>query len=276
MHHKDGLAPEDYGTYQYMRAEAHGAYLLPTADELRADGPAHGTVGLRLYYSAANSDNFLGTNASDGYTVVHARSLGGSTNLSTVAATVFATPPNKSFVPMDLYWSAQRKDMQNVASAAARKWLSKDYVRVQRLGWVLSSSSVPSNHGGLMGPCRSAAHAAHAAQEPPPPPALCGHLVPLSCRESFGIGRLGWASQPHSRRGESALPHNPHRGSSHAVHNCAAHRAASGRYGLPSTPNDDPAYRDNSYWRGRVWGPLNLLVYMGLRHPKHAGNEPIE
>jgi hypothetical protein len=54
------------------------------------------------------------------------------------------------------------------------------------------------------------------------------------------------------------------------------------RYSLPSTPNDDPAYKDNSYWRGReccqsiaisrpacaltacvsgVWGPLNYLVY---------------
>ena len=42
------------------------------------------------------------------------------------------------------------------------------------------------------------------------------------------------------------------------------------RFGLPSTPNDDAAYRDNDYWRGRVWGPLNLLVYMGLRHPKYA------
>lgn len=32
------------------------------------------------------------------------------------------------------------------------------------------------------------------------------------------------------------------------------------RYSLPSTPNNDPAYLDNSYWRGRVWGPLNYLV----------------
>ena len=201
MHHKDGLAPEDYGTYQYMREEAHGAYLLPTEDELRAVGAVHGTVDLRLYYSAENQDNFLGTNASAGYTMVHARSLGSATNLSSIAATIFATPPNKSFVPMDLYWSAQRKDMQNVASAAAHKWLTKDYVQVQRLGWVLSSASVPSNSGGLMGPCR---------------------------------------------------------------------------YSLPSTPNDDPAYRDNSYWRGRVWGPLNLLVYMGLRHPKYAGVPEIQ
>ena len=48
------------------------------------------------------------------------------------------------------------------------------------------------------------------------------------------------------------------------------------RYSLPSTPNDDPAYKDNSYWRGRVWGPLNLLVYMGLRHPKYANVPEIQ
>ena len=47
------------------------------------------------------------------------------------------------------------------------------------------------------------------------------------------------------------------------------------KYALPSTPNDDPAYKDNSYWRGRVWGPLNLLVYMGLRHPKYAAHPDI-
>ena len=47
------------------------------------------------------------------------------------------------------------------------------------------------------------------------------------------------------------------------------------RYALPSTPNDDLAYRDNSYWRGRVWGPLNYLVYMGLSHPKYASEPEI-
>ena len=28
---------------------------------------------------------------------------------------------------------------------------------------------------------------------------------------------------------------------------------------------DDPACRDNVYWRGRIWPPLNFLVYQGLR-----------
>ena len=36
-----------------------------------------------------------------------------------------------------------------------------------------------------------------------------------------------------------------------------------GRFGLPSVTRDDPAYGDNVYWRGRIWGPLNFWVYQG-------------
>jgi len=32
---------------------------------------------------------------------------------------------------------------------------------------------------------------------------------------------------------------------------------------LPSISRNDPAY-SNQYWRGRIWGPMNCLVYMGL------------
>lgn len=42
-------------------------------------------------------------------------------------------------------------------------------------------------------------------------------------------------------------------------------RRFGGRFVLPSVSRDDPAYRDNVYWRGRVWPPLNFLVYQGLR-----------
>lgn len=35
---------------------------------------------------------------------------------------------------------------------------------------------------------------------------------------------------------------------------------------LPSIARDDPAYNDQNYWRGRVWAPMNYLVYLGLRH----------
>ena len=38
-----------------------------------------------------------------------------------------------------------------------------------------------------------------------------------------------------------------------------------GSFVLPSVRRDDPAYNDNTYWRGRVWPPLNWLVWQGLR-----------
>ncbi len=39
-----------------------------------------------------------------------------------------------------------------------------------------------------------------------------------------------------------------------------------GRWVLPSIARDDPAYPDQDYWRGRIWGPMNFLVYLGLRN----------
>jgi len=35
---------------------------------------------------------------------------------------------------------------------------------------------------------------------------------------------------------------------------------------LPSIARNDPAFKDQDYWRGRVWGPMNYLVYLGLRN----------
>lgn len=43
-------------------------------------------------------------------------------------------------------------------------------------------------------------------------------------------------------------------------------RAFYGEYMIPSISRDDPAYADNSYWRGRIWAPMNFLVYLGLRN----------
>lgn len=39
-----------------------------------------------------------------------------------------------------------------------------------------------------------------------------------------------------------------------------------GKYVLPSITRDDPAFKENFYWRGRIWAPLNFLVYLGLRN----------
>lgn len=38
-----------------------------------------------------------------------------------------------------------------------------------------------------------------------------------------------------------------------------------GEWILPSIARNDPAYPEQSYWRGRIWGPMNFLVYLGLR-----------
>lgn len=35
---------------------------------------------------------------------------------------------------------------------------------------------------------------------------------------------------------------------------------------LPSIARNDPAFKDQDYWRGRIWGPMNFLVYLGLRN----------
>jgi hypothetical protein len=39
-----------------------------------------------------------------------------------------------------------------------------------------------------------------------------------------------------------------------------------GDYMLPSIARNDPGFIDNNYWRGRIWAPMNFLVYMGLRN----------
>jgi glycogen debranching enzyme len=39
-----------------------------------------------------------------------------------------------------------------------------------------------------------------------------------------------------------------------------------GDWVIPSIARDDPAFHDQDYWRGRIWGPMNYLVYLGLRN----------
>jgi hypothetical protein len=44
-----------------------------------------------------------------------------------------------------------------------------------------------------------------------------------------------------------------------------------GEYVIPSISRSDPAYPDNDYWRGRIWGPFNFLVAEGLRRYRFDG-----
>jgi putative isomerase len=39
-----------------------------------------------------------------------------------------------------------------------------------------------------------------------------------------------------------------------------------GEFIMPSIARNDTAYKDNIYWRGRIWAPLNFLVYLGMRN----------
>jgi neutral trehalase len=37
-----------------------------------------------------------------------------------------------------------------------------------------------------------------------------------------------------------------------------------GEWVIPSIARNDSAFKDQDYWRGRIWGPMNYLVYLGL------------
>jgi hypothetical protein len=37
-----------------------------------------------------------------------------------------------------------------------------------------------------------------------------------------------------------------------------------GPYAVPTIARNDPAFADQHYWRGNIWGPTNYLVYQGL------------
>ena len=38
-----------------------------------------------------------------------------------------------------------------------------------------------------------------------------------------------------------------------------------GEYILPSIARNDPAFPEQTYWRGRIWAPMNFLAYMAIR-----------
>ncbi len=39
-----------------------------------------------------------------------------------------------------------------------------------------------------------------------------------------------------------------------------------GKWIIPSIARDDSAFKDNDYWRGRIWAPMNFLVYLDMRN----------
>jgi hypothetical protein len=45
-----------------------------------------------------------------------------------------------------------------------------------------------------------------------------------------------------------------------------------GEWVIPSIARNDPAFKDQNYWRGRIWGPMNYLVYLGLENYPEAAS----
>jgi hypothetical protein len=43
-----------------------------------------------------------------------------------------------------------------------------------------------------------------------------------------------------------------------------------GQWVIPAIERNDPAFKDQNYWRGRIWGPMNYLVYLGLANYQDA------
>jgi len=39
-----------------------------------------------------------------------------------------------------------------------------------------------------------------------------------------------------------------------------------GEWVIPSIARNVSGFEDQQYWRGRIWGPMNFLVYLGLRN----------
>ena len=37
-----------------------------------------------------------------------------------------------------------------------------------------------------------------------------------------------------------------------------------GKYVIPTISRHDPAFQDQYYWRGDIWGPTNYLVYQAI------------
>lgn len=45
-----------------------------------------------------------------------------------------------------------------------------------------------------------------------------------------------------------------------------------GEWIMPSIAKNDQAYPEQDYWRGRIWAPMNWLVYLGLKNYQNLGD----
>ncbi len=61
----------------------------------------------------------------------------------------------------------------------------------------------------------------------------------------------GTPSQPHAQRMAKEHYFNP--------------AEFHGEWVVPSIARDVPGFKEQNYWRGRIWGPMNFLMYLGFR-----------
>eukprot|EP00937_MAST-01D_sp_MAST-1D-sp2_P000301 g301.t1 len=46
-------------------------------------------------------------------------------------------------------------------------------------------------------------------------------------------------------------------------------------FALPVVPRSSAYFHDNTYWRGRTWGPVNLLTWLALSEPAYSALPPV-
>ncbi len=98
------------------------------------------TVPLKLYWNSARKDNFSATTAAG-----QAAAKKAGYKYSRVQGHVFRPdkPPPKGTVPLELYWSASRKDNLSLASDATRKAAkAAGYTRVRLQGYIYKLPNV--------------------------------------------------------------------------------------------------------------------------------------
>ena len=158
-----------WGDKQGVRNEGQGVVAVVGAP---AGAPAGATVALRNYYSAANKDNYVGVSPKDA----------SYADLGPAGVSVYTSatslPDNGSW-SFDLYWSEDRKDMQNTANPITRD-NSAGYRKVGTLGFVVPTPAVPPPPTPNPPP------------PPPPAPSKCVFGMPSIAHKDPAYGGEYW------------------------------------------------------------------------------------
>ena len=150
--------------------------------------------------------------------------------------------PTPGMVPLSLWHSAARGDYALTNTSSSPPDTAGGYVLVRQEGWCWSAPPTPNSVPWTATSLTLWYSAARKDYQ------TCGSADCLAdVKDGYEArGTLCWAFN-----GTSAdnLP-------------C--------KFGGTSIARSDAAFFDNSYWRGRVWGPHIQLIYWGLANPKYA------